>query len=165
MRWRSISLPSSFFSRFTRSCAVIEPNALPVSPVSSVNDDFQFADPARELFRLVQFRRFARGAFRFQIVELPQAALRHFVGFALRQKKIARVAAAHFHDIRLSAEAGNVFGQNNFSGRHDAVKDYPLRRMIRLTRDWIIGPTKCAVNDRKKFPAIKPCRASSGPLR
>jgi hypothetical protein len=33
---RSISAPTSFFSRFTMSCAVTDPNALPVSPVSNV---------------------------------------------------------------------------------------------------------------------------------
>src|SRR5689334_24114151 len=28
-------------------------------------------------------------------------------------------SAAHFHDIRLGAEAGDVFSKNNFGGRHE----------------------------------------------
>ena len=60
--------------RVTKSFAVIEPNALPVSPVSRVKVDTQFADAARQIFCFVHFLGFAFGAFRFQIVELAQAS-------------------------------------------------------------------------------------------
>ena len=83
--------------------------------------DLQFADAAGQIFRFVQFARFAFGAFRLQIVELPHGARRDFVGFAVRQKKIARITAADFDDISLGAKAGDVFGQNNLSGRHEQI--------------------------------------------
>jgi hypothetical protein len=79
--------------------------------------DAQLADPASELFRFVQLRRFARRV-SLSNCRAGACSLRDFVGFALGQKIIARVTAAHFDDIRLGAEAGDVFGENDFSGRH-----------------------------------------------
>ena len=81
-------------------------------------DELRLADSARQFFCLVQLAGFALGAFLLQIIELTQGARRDFVCFAVRQEIIARIAATHFDDVRLGTEAGNVFGQNKFSGRH-----------------------------------------------
>ena len=50
--------------------------------------DLEFANPAGELFGLVQFARFALGALCFQHVDLAHGARRDFVSLAGRQKKL-----------------------------------------------------------------------------
>ena len=114
-----MSRPSSFFNRSAKSFAVIEPKALPVSPVWRMNVTFSL--PIRRARSSASFNsRASRSArFAFKLSSWRMAARRHFIGFAGRQEKIARVTAAHFHDISLGAKAGDVFGQNNLSRRHE----------------------------------------------
>jgi hypothetical protein len=49
---------------------------------------------------------------------MPQRLRRDLISLALGKQKIARVTATNFNDIGLGTKAGNVFGQDNFSGRH-----------------------------------------------
>src|SRR4030095_12004633 len=115
---RSISAPSSFLTRFIISCAVTDPNAFPVSPVSSVKTERGFADSAPQFFCLVQLACFALGSLLLQRIDLTQGARSDFMCFSVRQKIIARIAPTHFDYVRLGTQSGNVFGQDKFSQRH-----------------------------------------------
>ena len=61
------------------SCAVTDPNALPVSPVSNVKIKPRLADAAREFLSLVQLARFAFSALLLKLIELAQSGRRDFV--------------------------------------------------------------------------------------
>src|SRR6267378_2338148 len=81
-------------------------------------DQSRLADSTRQFFGLVQFARFALGALLLESIELSQSASRNLVCLSARQKIIPRITAAHFDHVGFSAEARNVFSQDEFSQRH-----------------------------------------------
>ena len=85
--WRSISTPASFFRRTWMSCAVIEPNTLPVSPVSRENVIRSLAMRRLSSSPPSFSSRASRSArFFFEIVELAHGRRRHLVSLALGQE-------------------------------------------------------------------------------
>ena len=71
--------------------------------------DFQLVDLACEFLGLVQFARFALGAFGLELVELLQGDRRDFKALPRGQQKIAGIPGLHLHDIGFRAESRDVF--------------------------------------------------------
>ena len=84
--------------------------------------DLELADAPGKLLGIIQLLGFAFGAFGLERVELTQSPRRDFVSLAGGQKKIARIAAAHLHDISFGPEAGDIFGEDNLGCRHENWK-------------------------------------------
>ena len=100
------------------SCAVTDPNALPVSPVSNVKTNRVLPMRRASFLSVVQLACFAFSALLLKRIKLAQSRRCNFVRHFARQKIIARITATHLDHVRLGAEPGNIFGQDEFSQWH-----------------------------------------------
>src|SRR5262245_8018939 len=74
-----------------------------------------FADAARQFLSLVQLACFAFSALLLKRIELAQSRRRDFIRHFARQQIIARITSTHLYHVRLCAESGNIFSQDEFS--------------------------------------------------
>ena len=97
------------------SCAVTDPNACAGLASLQCKNKPRLADAAREFLSLVQLACFAFSALLLKRIKLAQSRRCNFVRHFARQKIIARITATHLDQVRLGAEPGNIFGQDEFS--------------------------------------------------
>src|SRR5262245_24770402 len=75
----------------------------------------RFANTPRQFFGLAQFPRLALGPLLLKRIKLTQSGRRDFVRHPARQQVIACITATHLDHVRLGAEPGNIFRQDELS--------------------------------------------------